>query len=151
MKVLMIMMLALVAQSAAADTTRLKVHPASGELTPFDRPPCPPATRALVWRIVGKSLYIEIAGEQMLVALGDRKRTADSTTTEQVIERMIGRESGSQRRLTFTIGIFDLPSEHATIDVEVSRDEFKRGARGVRIRATVNSCTVTWSGLAEVL
>lgn len=114
---------------ASADVRRLKIHVTSGISLPFGKPsPCPAGTRQAE-SAAGKSPYVEIRGDEMLIAVGQKAAT---TTAE--------------RRGDWTFGRLVFP--HYTLEIGI---EDGKKTPGARVTVTIGGCSAVWTGSAEVL
>lgn len=143
MKTLLVLLL--LTSATTADTLRLKVRPASGELIKTDKP-CGKETVAAVWKIVFKAPYLEIVDDVMIAAVGEDKRAADRNAVGEPF-----------------VGFFD-QSDKKTIAITIRRaraiTEIGRKATyfateiAIIMRDTSdrqNACATKWLGLSERL
>lgn len=113
---------------ASADTRRLKVHVTSGVTLPFGKPsPCP-AGASQAESAAGKNPYVEIRGDEMLIAVGKKAAVIPI-----------------ERRDTWTFGTLVFPHYTLELGIEDGKNP------GARITVTIGSCSAVWTGSAEVL
>ena len=140
MRSTVLLVLLILGSSAAADTLRMKFRASTGELVTTAKS-CGKQIRTEVWRHLAKGLYVQIAGDEMLVAAGPDK--------ERVADRVVSGEP--------FVGFFDRTPQQ-TIAVFVRRDSVRKGWVNVELAIIVrdpdkrgDACSEKWSGLASLL